>query len=119
MPDQVEEHVREERRDALMEIQQEISAKKARGMIGKRLRVLVDGVSEEHEFVYEGRHYGQAPDIDGVVFLSYEDGGEPARPGEFVEVEISDSAEYDLVGVVIPQEMIVLRDGEATLSLRA
>ena len=62
--------------------------------------MLVDGVSEEHEYVLEGRHYGQAIDIDGVVYLSFDDGSEPALPGTFVDVEIDDATEYDLVGVV-------------------
>ena len=65
--------------------------------------MLVDGVSEEHEYVFEGRWYGQALDIDGVVYLSYEDGAEPAIAGEFVEVEIDDATEYDLKGIVLAQ----------------
>lgn len=117
MEDQVPEAVREERRDALMEIQQEISERKIEDMIGKRLKVLVDGISPEHELVYQGRWYGQAPDIDGVVYLSYEDGGEMARPGDFVEVEVVDANAYDLVGVVIPQGPLDLSQGNVSLNL--
>lgn len=111
LPNQVEEHVRIERREALMELQQNISLKKTQAMVGKRLKVMVDGISEEHELVFEGRHYGQAPDIDGVVYLSYEDGGDIVTPGNFVEVEIEDATAYDLVGVVVPDNPILLRDG--------
>ncbi len=100
MDNQVPEELAAERRDQLMEVQQEISRRKTEDLIGKRMRVLVDGISEEHQLVYEGRHYGQALEIDGVVYLSFEDGAPMARPGEFVEVEIDDATDYDLLGVV-------------------
>jgi ribosomal protein S12 methylthiotransferase len=85
-----------------MELQSGISRRKNEARIGQRLRVLVDGVSEEHEYVLEGRHQGQALDIDGVTYLSFEgDDVGPVVPGQFVEVEIDDATEYDLVGVVV------------------
>lgn len=100
LPDQVPLEVAEERRDLLMEIQQSISRQKNEALIGSTMKVLVDGISEEHELVFEGRHYGQALDIDGVVYLSFDDGARMVTPGEFVEVEIDDASDYDLVGVV-------------------
>jgi len=103
MPDQVDPEVAEARRGALLAIQQGIHEEKMRKMIGERLEVLVDGPSDEHPLVLEGRYYGQAPEIDGVVYLSFEDGGSFVRPGEFVEVEIEDASEYDLVGVVLAE----------------
>jgi len=103
LPDRVPAQVAESRRDELMTLQAGISRKRNENLIGRRLRVLVDGVSEEHEYVFEGRWYGQALDIDGVVYLSYEDGAEPAIAGEFVEVEIDDATEYDLKGIVLAQ----------------
>ncbi len=115
LPDQVEEHVKHERRDALMELQQEISLRKNEEWIGYRTQVLVDGVSEEHEFVLEGRHFGQAPDIDGVTYLSFDYGGEIPTPGEFVEVEIQQATEYDLMGVVIPTSPINVESDRARL----
>jgi len=66
-------------------------------LVGKELEVLVEGPSDEHEFVIMGRHAGQAPDIDGQVYLS---GGE-ARPGEIRRVSISQASDYDLVGELI------------------
>ena len=102
LPDPVPAHVAEERRDALMELQASISRRRNESRIGQRLQVLVDGVSEEHEYVLEGRHYGQALDIDGVVYLSFDDDAQPALPGTFVNVEIEDASEYDLVGRVLP-----------------
>lgn len=110
LPGQVEDHVKEERRDALMELQHAISEKKNRAYIGQTLRVLVDGVSEEHEYVMEGRHAGQAPDIDGVVYLSWDDGGDPVTPGSFVDVHIEDATAYDLMGVVLPEQPLRISD---------
>jgi ribosomal protein S12 methylthiotransferase len=100
MEDHVPEELAAERRDILMELQQSISRRKTEDLIGSTMRVLVDGISPEHPLVYEGRHYGQALEIDGVVYLSFEDGAPMARPGEFVQVEIDDASEYDLLGVV-------------------
>lgn len=100
MENPVPTDVAEARRDALMEQQREISRAKNAALIGTDMRVLVDGVSEEHELVFEGRHYGQALDIDGVVYLSFEDGAVPVVPGSFVDVSIDDASDYDLVGIV-------------------
>lgn len=84
----------------LMAVQRPIARKRNRALIGQRLEVLVDGASEEHEFVLQGRHAGQAPDIDGVVYLS----GAEVRPGSMVMADISQSADYDLVGEVVMEE---------------
>ncbi len=108
---QLPEHVKEERRDALMKLQAEISLKKNEAWIGDVTQVIVDGISEEHEFVFEGRHYGQAPDIDGVTYLSFDYGGELPTPGDMVEVQIDQATEYDLLGIVIPDEAIDLSTG--------
>ncbi len=104
MDGQLPEEVKEERRDALMSLQREISLRKNEQWVGYNTDVIVDGVSEAHEAVLEGRHYGQAPDIDGVVYLSFDYGGDMPTPGDIVEVEIQQATDYDLAGVVIPQE---------------
>ena len=106
MDDQVPEEIRVERRDALMQLQQKISLKKNREWIGYTTDVIVDGISDEHELVFEGRHYGQAPDIDGKVYLSFDFGGDMPTAGDMVEVEINDATPYDLRGVVLPDEPI-------------
>lgn len=106
LEDQVPEEVKIERRDALMELQQGISMKKNQEWIGYTTDVIVDGISEEHELVFEGRHYGQAPDIDGKVYLSFEFGGDMPTAGDMVEVEIQDATPYDLQGVVLPDEPV-------------
>jgi ribosomal protein S12 methylthiotransferase len=79
-----------------MELQRDISLKKHRALVGKKFRALCEGPSEESELVFEGRLYSQAPEIDGVTYLS----GDSARPGEFLEVEIVEAHDYDLVAEV-------------------
>ncbi|NRA35431.1 MAG: 30S ribosomal protein S12 methylthiotransferase RimO [Polyangiaceae bacterium] len=86
----------QERAATLMELQQDISAEKHEALIGKKLEILVEGVSEESELVMRGRHAGQAPDIDGCVYLS----GGPVSPGTMVHATISDATDYDLLGEV-------------------
>jgi ribosomal protein S12 methylthiotransferase len=98
--DQVPRRVREARRRELLEVQQGIHKAKMAALVGKRFEVLVDGPSEEHGWVMEGRYYGQAPDIDGTVALSIEDPDVVVEPGRFVTATITAHAEYDLVGTV-------------------
>lgn len=89
----------------LMSLQRKISRSKNRALVGQRLQVLVEGPSEESELVLVGRHRGQAPEIDGCVFLS---GGECA-PGSLVDVVVSQATDYDLLGEV--DETIAARWG--------
>ncbi len=100
LPNQVDEATKQRRHDTLMEMQQEISRTKHAQFIGKKLQVLVEGVSEETELLLQGRHSQQAPDIDGVTYIN--DG--EARIGDMVEVTITDSMDYDLVGGITPTE---------------
>ena len=86
--------VAERRHRKLMSLQRGISHAKNQALVGKEMEVLVEGQSDEHEFVMMGRHAGQAPEIDGQVYLS---GGE-ARPGEIRRVMITQASDYDLVG---------------------
>jgi ribosomal protein S12 methylthiotransferase len=88
--------VAKERARRLMKLQRGISRKKNRALVGKRLEVLVEGPSEENELVFVGRHRGQAPEIDGAVFLS----GAEVRPGELRHVRVAKATDYDLLGDV-------------------
>lgn len=97
LPDKVRPLVVANRYRKLMALQRRIARAKNRARLGQELEVLVEGTSEEHEFVVKGRHAGQAPEIDGQVYLS---GGE-ARPGEFRRVRISQASDYDLVGELL------------------
>ena len=97
MPDQVPEEVKEERRDELMLLQQQISAEKTEQMVGKNLDVLVEGRIPE-EGIYVGRTYRDAPEVDGYIFINAE---EEIISGDFVTVKVTGADEYDLTGDVI------------------
>jgi ribosomal protein S12 methylthiotransferase len=81
----------------LMRLQRTIAHRKSAALVGKELEVLVEGTSDEHELVMMGRHAGQAPDIDGQVYLS--DGAPVA--GTMVRARITQASDYDLVGEVL------------------
>jgi len=98
LENQVPEKIARRRQNALMKLQSKISARLHREMVGTIQEVLVEGVSEESDFLLQGRLATQAPEIDGLVYLN--EG--IASPGEFVRVEISDSHPYDLVGKILP-----------------
>lgn len=80
----------------LLAVQKPIARAKNKARIGQSVEVLVEGPSTEHEFVMQGRHAGQAPEVDGNVYLS----GAEVRAGTFVHATITQSAEYDLVAEV-------------------
>jgi ribosomal protein S12 methylthiotransferase len=80
----------------LMSIQRRISNKKNRALVGRELDVLVEGTSDESELAMVGRHAGQAPEIDGVTYLS----GGPVLPGEMVRARVTRATDYDLVADV-------------------
>jgi len=96
-PDKVPQKVIERRWREVMAVQKRINREQNRELIGKRLEVLVEGPSPESEHLLVGRHEGQAPDIDGVVYIN--DGF--GYPGEFVTVEVTEAHDYDLVGRVV------------------
>ena len=93
MAHQLATRTKERRRHRLMERQREISWAYHQTLIGQQLRVLVDGFSEAEQ-MWEGRYEGQAPEIDGVVYIQ----GEGLTPGTFVQVEVTEATEYDLIG---------------------
>lgn len=97
MPDQIDEAVKETRRDALMMAQQAIAFDKSEEMVGKTVDVLIEGRLPEED-VYIGRTYRDAPDVDGYVFVHAE---EDMISGDIVKVKITDAQDYDLVGDVI------------------
>jgi ribosomal protein S12 methylthiotransferase len=95
--EKIERAVMDERRNELLAIQEGIAAERGQARIGSVMDVLVEGPSEETPLLLEGRHEGLAPEIDGVVYIN--DG--TANPGDFVKVEITDAATYDLVGHIV------------------
>lgn len=84
------------RQKRVMALQKRLVAKRQKARVGSRVRMVVDGPSPEHEWVFTGRLPGQAPEIDPQVYLTEAD---PAtlRPGQFLDVEIVGASGYDLV----------------------
>ena len=116
LTDKVEPEVMDERRNAILSVQESVSAAKSRAKVGSIFEVLVDGRSEEPEHMLEGRHEGLAPEIDGVVYI--DEGSTPnthtrrtrhvmpvPAPGDFYMVEITDTAVYDLVGRIVKKSV--------------
>ena len=94
LPDQVPDELKQERWNALMARQQQISARKLKRKVGTRQQVIID---EAGPTVAKGRSKADAPEIDGSVYLSSR---RPLRVGEIVTAKIERADEYDLHGVV-------------------
>ncbi len=94
LPDQIDEEVKEARRDELMELQQEIVFEKAEEMIGRVLYCMVEG-KVANEDVYVTRTYRDAPGVDGYLFLN---STASLMTGDFVKVIVTGANEYDLIG---------------------
>ena len=97
LPHRVAAPVAALRRDHLMELQRLVSRKKNQAMVGRTIEVLVEGESDESELLLQGRWYGQAPEIDGSVYLA--DGA--AKPGELVRARVTDGSDYDLAASIV------------------
>jgi ribosomal protein S12 methylthiotransferase len=100
LPGRVPQKEIDARRRELLRIQREISKKKMRAMKGQLIDVLVEGPSDESEYILMGRHEGQAPEIDGQVYLTLQ-GDHAPRAGDFVAARVTGSAEYDLAADVL------------------
>jgi ribosomal protein S12 methylthiotransferase len=102
LDDKVPAKVAASRYRSLMKTQKSIAHKKSKALIGQELEVLVEGTSDEHEYVQMARHAGQAPEIDGQVYLEGPE-VEDARAGEIRRVLVTQAADYDLVGELLPR----------------
>jgi len=91
----------ERRRKQLMQIQQKISKRAKKALIGKRFDLLLEGTSDETDLLLEGRTAMHAPDIDGKVFVNDVPEGEEVLPGEFYPCEITEAHDYDLVARIL------------------
>ena len=106
-PDQVPQELKEERRGELMELQQDIAFEHCENMVGQVLTVLIEGKVVD-EPVYVGRTYMDAPNVDGMIFVSTDTvsrsgqagNGVELMSGDFVRVKVTGAAEYDLIGEV-------------------
>jgi ribosomal protein S12 methylthiotransferase len=91
---QVPEETKEQWRDEIMALQQEVSYDLNAAMVGKTLKVIVEGYLYKEQ-MYLCRSYMDAPEIDGCIFVASE---EEMLSGDFVDVKITDFNEYDLIG---------------------
>ena len=88
------------RKRHLMSLQRKISRAKNRTLVGHEFQVLVEGPTEDSELVWEARLSTQAPDIDGVCYIS-DPGESPLRAGEFRTMRIVEAHDYELTGELI------------------
>lgn len=95
--DPIPEAVKQERASVIMEAQKKISQEWNERLVGQTMEVIVEGISEETELLLQGRHSGQAPEIDGVVLIN--DG--QAEAGEKKSVVIEQALFYDVIGRII------------------
>ena len=94
MEDQIDEEVKKDRQEELMELQQEVSLDKNEEKIGRTMLAMVEGYLSD-ENVYVARTYADAPGIDGYLFI---DTAETLMSGDFAKVKITGALEYDLTG---------------------
>ncbi len=78
----------------------EIAARKNRELIGKEFPILVEGPSDESEYLLQGRLESQAPEIDGVCLINDSEVGE-IQVGEFRTIRIARALEHDLLGKIV------------------
>lgn len=93
---QVDDSVKHERRNRLMSVQSKISKRLKRARQGQKFEVLIEGM--ESEGVYYGRSFGEAPEVDGLVYVNSQS---PLKIGDFVVVKIIRVFDYDLLGEVL------------------
>lgn len=120
LPDKISARKIYNRRRRLMGLQRKISRKLNRRLIGQRFQILIQGPSAESEFVWQGRLATQAEEIDGKTYLVDFADGIP-KPGDFGEVRITETGDYDLIGIlekVYPRTEIC-EQGSVTLQSRA
>lgn len=98
LPHRIDDALKEQRQAELMEIQRQVSRAKNETRVGETFDVLVEGISDESEYLMQGRWYGQAPEIDGSVYLSDSE----AQIGDMVKAKVTDASDYDLAATVLP-----------------
>jgi ribosomal protein S12 methylthiotransferase len=89
------------RKRHLMALQRKVARTRHRKLIGAEVPVLVEGLSQETDLLWEGRRPTQAPEIDGSTLINDFEGAEP-RPGEIRRLRITETHDYDVVGTLLP-----------------
>jgi len=99
LPEQIPARTKTSRHNKLMKAQARVSFAKNRSLVGRIESVLVEGYSEETDLLLKGRSARQAPDIDGQYLIT----SGVADVGEYVQLKITDSSDYDLIGEIIEE----------------
>lgn len=97
MEGQVPMRTKVRRQREVRKLHEQFSILRNKKLIGRELEVLVEGISDETDLLLKGRYTGQAPEIDGAVLIN--DGN--AKAGDLVQVRITETLPYDLVGEII------------------
>jgi ribosomal protein S12 methylthiotransferase len=92
---QLDKEIKNKRKDIILEIQKSNSIEYCGSLEGSKFKVIIDEVVDEETYI--GRTYMDSPEIDGVVYVSSK---KDLEVGNFYDVIITDSMEYDLIGVV-------------------
>ena len=104
------------RKRRLMSIQKKISRKRNRALVGKELRVLVEGPSADSDLVWQARLSTQAPEIDGVCYIS-DPGEQPLKAGEFRTLRVTEAHDYDLTGTLVDAPVSASKERLLQISL--
>jgi ribosomal protein S12 methylthiotransferase len=97
LPDHLSEEVKNQRRDQLMAVQQEVAFEWNAEQVGRRLDIIIDSAVPGENNAWIGRSYADAPDVDGVVYVT----GERLSVGSIVPCEVVATSEYDLVAAAV------------------
>ena len=97
MDNQIDDDIKDSRRDKIMEIQQEISCNNNKKLIGHEFHVFIEGKLVDDD-VYIGRTYMDAPDVDGLFFIKSMN---TLNSGDFVKGKVTSFNEYDLIGEIV------------------
>ena len=101
LPNKVDARTAKSRQTRLMKEQAKIARRKHKTMVGREVRVLFEGESNESDLLWQGRLETQAPDIDGCVLINDAPEGFLPEPGQMVNVLITEAQQYDLVGRIV------------------
>ena len=113
--DQIPEKEREQRRKRLMKAQQKVISETLQGYIGTSQRVLIEGPHEDTDLLLAGRTSFQAPEVDGIVMINDSQVDlDLVRAGQFAQVEITEVAGYDLLGVITKIEDTNIKNDSAS-----
>ncbi len=97
LPGQVSERIKRDRHKKVMRAQARVSFKRNRRLVNTMAQVIIEGYSEETDLLLKGRSSRQAPDIDGQVYIT----AGSANVGDIVNLRITDSSDYDLIGEIV------------------